>query len=130
MLKQTEFYESQIVHIEKLSAKAAQFGRLQLKDMGISEQVIDALDIEKLYSHQSEAISALLNGQNVVISTSTSSGKSMVYNIPVVNSLLNDPQTTAFYLFPTKALAQDQLRGLGTFLTRSRLEPTLAVTYV
>lgn len=68
--------------------------------------------IAELYSHQVRAIDAVNAGKHVVISTSTSSGKSLVFNVPVFEQLLSEPSAVALYMFPTKALAQDQLRAL------------------
>ena len=68
--------------------------------------------IKQLYSHQSEAVERSINGENVVIVTPTASGKTLCYNIPVVNQILKNPETRALYLFPTKALSQDQLKEL------------------
>jgi DEAD/DEAH box helicase domain-containing protein len=68
--------------------------------------------IEQLYTHQAEAIEAALAGQHVVLATSTASGKTLAYNLPVLHNLLGDPATCALYLFPTKALAHDQLTNL------------------
>ena len=68
--------------------------------------------IEQLYTHQSEAFAHVLGGRNVVTITPTASGKTLCYNAPVLNSILKDPSTRALYLFPTKALAQDQLAEL------------------
>ena len=65
--------------------------------------------IRELYSHQDEAIERALQGENVAVVTPTASGKTLCYTLPVLNALLNDPNSTALYLFPTKALAHDQL---------------------
>ncbi|HUU45346.1 MAG TPA: DEAD/DEAH box helicase [Acidobacteriota bacterium] len=64
--------------------------------------------ITRLYSHQAEAIAAARAGQNVVVVTPTASGKTLCYNLPVMNAVLADSSTRALYLFPTKALSQDQ----------------------
>lgn len=88
-------------------------------DHPISDALASALyetkniDASRLYSHQAAAINALHAGKNVIISTSTSSGKSLVYQLPVVQALEEDTESTALYVFPTKALAQDQKRALG-----------------
>jgi DEAD/DEAH box helicase domain-containing protein len=71
-----------------------------------------AKGIERLYSHQAEAANRIHCGNNVVIVTPTASGKTLCYNLPVLNSVLENPDTRALYLFPTKALAQDQLTEL------------------
>src|SRR5690606_7450858 len=60
-------------------------------------------------SHQGLAFEAVTQGRNVVVVTPTASGKSLCYNLPVLNTLLADPHATALYLFPTKALSEDQL---------------------
>ncbi|MDQ1408943.1 MAG: box helicase protein [Acidobacteriaceae bacterium] len=65
--------------------------------------------IDRLYSHQAAAAEAAHEGKNIVIVTPTASGKTLCYNLPVINAILENPDTRAMYLFPTKALAQDQL---------------------
>jgi DEAD/DEAH box helicase domain-containing protein len=64
--------------------------------------------IGQLYTHQAEAIQHTLTGRNVVVVTPTASGKTLCYNLPVLDAILKDPNARALYLFPTKALAQDQ----------------------
>jgi len=71
--------------------------------------VLEARGIARLYSHQAGAFDRIQAGSNVVIVTPTASGKTLCYNLPVLNLLLNDPGARAMYLFPTKALAEDQL---------------------
>ncbi|MBP6716552.1 MAG: DEAD/DEAH box helicase, partial [Acidobacteria bacterium] len=68
--------------------------------------------IDQLYSHQAEAVDHAMHGRNVVIVTPTASGKTLCYNVPVLDAILKDPASRALYLFPTKALAQDQLAEL------------------
>lgn len=68
--------------------------------------------IRCLYSHQAAAAQAVRAGRNVVVVTPTASGKTLCYNLPVLNAVLENPDTRALYLFPTKALAQDQLAAL------------------
>jgi DEAD/DEAH box helicase domain-containing protein len=71
-----------------------------------------ARGIEQLYTHQAEAFQYALAGRNVVTITPTASGKTLCYNAPVLDAILKDPSSRALYLFPTKALAQDQLAEL------------------
>jgi len=71
-----------------------------------------ARGIERLYTHQAQAIEHALAGRHVVVTTPTASGKTLCYNVPVMNGILADPSCRAMYLFPTKALAQDQLAEL------------------
>ncbi|PYR78538.1 MAG: helicase, partial [Acidobacteria bacterium] len=81
-------------------------------------QVLAARGIEQLYTHQSAAIDHTLAGRNVVITTPTASGKTLCYNAPVLSAILKDPSARALYLFPTKALAQDQLAELHELADR------------
>ena len=71
--------------------------------------------IVSLYSHQVEAWESARNGENVVLATGTASGKTLGYNLPVLAEWVENPQVRALYLFPTKALTQDQLSGLDAF---------------
>ncbi len=70
-----------------------------------------------LYNHQAAAVRAALSGQNVAVVTGTASGKTLCYNLPVLQTLLAQPEARALYLFPTKALAQDQAAALADLLT-------------
>ena len=79
--------------------------------------VIQKHGIEQPYVHQAKAMEAVLAGENVVLSTSTASGKTLAYNAPVLNTLLNDPEACALYLFPTKALAHDQIANLKSLVS-------------
>jgi DEAD/DEAH box helicase domain-containing protein len=93
---------------------------------GLHANLVGALKrrgIEQLYSHQAEAIDHVLAGRHVVIVTPTASGKTLCYNAPVLSAILTDPSTRALYLFPTKALAQDQLAELHA-LSESAAEGT------
>lgn len=66
--------------------------------------------ITRLYSHQAEALEIVRSGSDLVVATPTASGKSMTYNLPVIEDLSRNPSSTAIYLFPLKALAQDQIK--------------------
>jgi DEAD/DEAH box helicase domain-containing protein len=68
--------------------------------------------IAQLYSHQAEAFAHIATGRNIVVTTPTASGKTLCYNLPVLDAVLRDPAARALYLFPTKALAQDQMAEL------------------
>jgi DEAD/DEAH box helicase domain-containing protein len=68
--------------------------------------------INRLYTHQAEAIAKIGEGKNIVAVTPTASGKTLCYNLPVLNTVLENPQARALYLFPTKALSQDQVAEL------------------
>ena len=84
----------------------------------LAHGVVRALNqrgIDELYSHQARALELASQGKHVVVATPTASGKSLCYNLPILQALASDPTATALYLFPTKALSRDQeeaLRGL------------------
>ncbi len=75
-----------------------------------SRKILSQLGISALYAHQYRAIEKIRNGHHVVVSTPTASGKTLIYNLPVMERIMVNPQSRALYLFPLKALAQDQLR--------------------
>src|SRR6202795_5162027 len=77
-----------------------------------------AKGIQELYSHQALTAELVHDGENVVVVTPTASGKTLCYNLPILNAILEDADTRALYLFPTKALAQDQLAELHDLATR------------
>jgi DEAD/DEAH box helicase domain-containing protein len=82
---------------------------------GLDPRLVDALGrrgISRPYTHQAEAVGAALDGQDVCVVTSTASGKTLCYNLPVLDAILDDPRARALYLFPTKALSQDQYAEL------------------
>lgn len=86
----------------------------------LSQNLVNALyntkGITQLYSHQAEAINHLYNGHHVIVSTSTSSGKSLIYQLPMLHELETDHASRGLYIFPTKALAQDQRRSMKELL--------------
>jgi len=84
--------------------------------------------IETLYSHQARAFELASAGRHVVVATPTASGKSLCYNLPILQALASDPSATALYLFPTKALARDQEEALRAFMRDAELSIG-AVTY-
>ena len=79
--------------------------------------VLSREGIERLYSHQAEAIELIRNDKDVVLVTPTASGKTLCYNLPVLQRILEEPDTRALYLFPTKALAQDQMHEVHSLIT-------------
>jgi DEAD/DEAH box helicase domain-containing protein len=117
-LKQQSFYQNQLTHVQRIGARRGQYSSLERPLLRPLVEAVKAGGVARLYSHQSEAINAARNGQDVVIATSTASGKTLCYNLPVLEATLLDWQARALYLFPTKALAQDQLRSLKEFTAR------------
>ncbi len=71
--------------------------------------------IDQLYTHQVKAWEAAARGEHLIVTTGTASGKTLAFNLPVLDALAREPKQRALYLYPTKALAQDQLRSLGSF---------------
>lgn len=85
------------------------------------QQTLIASGIHSLYSHQLEAWTHARAGENIVLATGTASGKTLSYNLPVFASLLEDSSARALYIFPTKALAQDQFSNLHSLITNLQL---------
>lgn len=82
---------------------------------GLNPKLVEGLKkrgINDLYTHQRDAIEAVLDGKHICVVTPTASGKTLCYNIPVLNRLLDNPKARALYLFPTKALSQDQVHEI------------------
>ena len=93
-------------------ARDAQWAEFPAWVHGALVAAYGAKGIRQLYTHQNIAAEAVHAGKNVVVVTPTASGKTLCYNLPILNSILENPDTRALYLFPTKALAQDQLAEL------------------
>ncbi|MCJ7513605.1 MAG: DEAD/DEAH box helicase, partial [Anaerolineales bacterium] len=97
---------------------------------GLNARLVAALHelgLSPLYSHQAAALEASQAGENVVVVTGTASGKTLCYNLPVLQTLLSDPLARALYLFPTKALAQDQAAVLTGLLRALSAEDQVVV---
>jgi DEAD/DEAH box helicase domain-containing protein len=114
----------ELAHVELVPARDARFAPLP---EGLHPRVRDALaaqGIESLYGHQAEAWEAAARGEHFVVTTGTASGKTLAFNLPVLDALTREPKRRALYLYPTKALAQDQLRSLrllGSTLSRLKV---------
>jgi len=117
-LKSQRFYKGQIAHVERIPARKARHGRLKKPLPPLLQKALKRVGVARLYTHQAQAINAVREGQSVVVATSTASGKTLCYNLPVLEALITDWRARAFYLFPTKALAQDQLRSLRELTSR------------
>jgi DEAD/DEAH box helicase domain-containing protein len=98
--------------VRNYPARAAQWAEFPAWVDEKLKKAYSAKGIQQLYSHQAAAAEAVHAGKNIVIVTPTASGKTLCYNLPVLNAILGDTDTRAMYLFPTKALAQDQLAEL------------------
>ncbi|KAJ2808236.1 ATP-dependent 3'-5' DNA helicase, partial [Coemansia furcata] len=114
-LRRQPFYCGQIVESASVTEPAivAQYASLEHPvDARIWAVLRETRGIEQLYSHQAQAIDTIMGGSDVVVSTATASGKSIIYQLPIVDLLLRDPQARVLIIYPTKALAQDQLAAL------------------
>ena len=85
-------------------------------------EVLQRRGFERLYRHQAQAVDLVREGKNIVLVTPTASGKTLCYNLPVLQRILEEPETRALYLFPTKALAQDQMHEIHTLIQDLRAD--------
>ncbi len=110
-LKRDPRYAGQLAHVEELPPRPARFGLPRQALPAALQQFLRCQGIEQLYQHQAAALDAARSRQNVLVVSGTASGKTLCYNLPILETCLADPEARALYLFPTKALAQDQLKG-------------------
>ncbi len=107
-----------ISHWRTISAKPPVYGDFP---SNIDRRLIDVLakkGIKRPYTHQESAIKAVMENKDIVVVTPTASGKTLCYNVPVIDSILKSPDSRALYLFPTKALSQDQLSELHDLVNK------------
>ena len=109
-------FENRIIAEKTIPAKEAVFTDFPERLSPELKAFLVSQGIEKLYSHQVEMFETASEGKNIVITTSTSSGKTLSFLLPVVQKILEDPTTRAIFLYPTKALAHDQYRNLVPIL--------------
>ncbi|MCS7224656.1 MAG: DEAD/DEAH box helicase [Armatimonadetes bacterium] len=112
-LEKAEGYKGQIVKVLMIAERPSVFEDPDPPLPAALQRALQKVGIRSLYRHQSIALQEVRKGNNVAIFTPTASGKTLCYNLPVLEQLIQDPNTTALYLFPTKALAQDQLRKIN-----------------
>src|SRR5437868_5250486 len=112
--RETSSTDARVTAIRRLGAVAAQYTPFPDALDARLTGALAARGITELYTHQGQAMEHALAGRHVVAVTPTASGKTLCYNAPVLNAIVQDPSSRALYLFPTKALAQDQLAELHT----------------
>ena len=110
--------EEVLTAVRRIPAREADFRPLPAWLTSALCEAYRAKGIRELYSHQASSAELVRKGENVVVVTPTASGKTLCYNLPVLNAVLENPDTRALYLFPTKALAQDQLAELQDLAQR------------
>jgi DEAD/DEAH box helicase domain-containing protein len=110
--------EEVLTAVRQIPAREAKFRPVPGWVTSALSEAYRAKGIQELYSHQAATAELVRDGKNVVVVTPTASGKTLCYNLPVLNAVLENPDTRALYLFPTKALAQDQLAELQDLARR------------
>jgi DEAD/DEAH box helicase domain-containing protein len=108
-LRQSPRFRDRIAHIEVLPAREPEYGELGEPLPAALSRYLDARGI-RLYSHQCEAVEALRAGRNVILCTPTASGKTLGFDLPVFETLARDRRAAALFVYPTKALSNDQLK--------------------
>jgi len=118
-------YRGQMVRVERMAARPARYGEPQRPLPDALRQALASFGVERLFCHQVEAIDSLRGDQqdhgqdvratSVVVVTGTASGKTLCFQLPILECWLTDPTSTALFVYPTKALTQDQLRSLERY---------------
>ncbi len=110
-------YRDQIVHVEHLPPRPPAFREPAEPLHQRLESALRAAGLYPLYTHQAMAVDLARSGENVAVVTGAASGKTLCYNVPVLQSIMTDRASRALYVFPTKALAQDQRRALADLIS-------------
>lgn len=119
-------YSKRIEHIHNFKSKQAVYGELKDNLPLKLEQYLNEKKI-KLYSHQCEFIEKIRKGENILITTSTASGKTLCFNLPIFERLLNKKNITILYIYPTKALTNDQLKTLNEIETYLKIDTNASI---
>jgi len=116
-VKSLTSYKSQIVHSERLLPQQARYQQLDKPLHPALDMALHQAGLLPLYTHQAAAVNMAGSGKNVMVVTPAASGKTLCYNIPVLQAILSEKRSRALYLYPAKALAQDQLRSLTELIS-------------
>ncbi len=122
-------YKQQVVHIQSIPARDAIFNKLDEPVYPALQARLESLNLSSLYSHQARAVNAVRRGKNVMVATASASGKTLCYNVAVLEVILHDHSSQALYIFPTKALAQDQIRSLKELACPDIISPVACATF-
>ena len=114
----------ELAHLTTEPARAARAAPLPADLDRRVRQALDGAGVGELFTHQAEAWEAAARGEHLIVTTGTASGKTLAFNLPVLDALAREPKLRALYLYPTKALAQDQIRAL-TELKPPRIKPAI-----
>jgi DEAD/DEAH box helicase domain-containing protein len=118
---------AEVVHVERIASRPAQFADPDPPLPPGLAKALAAQGVQRLYSHQAAALELVRAGRDVVVATPTASGKSLVYTLPVLERLGQEPGATALFLFPLKALEQDQMAAINHLALSAGLGPVAAV---
>ncbi|MBE6486619.1 MAG: DEAD/DEAH box helicase [Methanosphaera stadtmanae] len=106
-----KWFRDRIEHVEEIPARRARYSQEKIEFPAPIHDYLEKQNI-KLYTHQYETLKEVRKGKNVIITTPTASGKTLSFTLPVIEDLTNNKNDTALYIYPTKALANDQLKSL------------------
>src|SRR2546428_8169024 len=112
-LKRQPGYDGQVVYERFVPPRTARYAELSPPLPPALLESLQAQGITRLYTHQVEAVASARQHRHVAVVTPTASGETLCYNLPVLETLMTDPETRSLYLFPTKALAHDEAEGLS-----------------
>ncbi|MGB2690694.1 MAG: DEAD/DEAH box helicase [Desulfobacterales bacterium] len=119
---------NQVVYHTVLPDHSARVSKPEKPWPKIIDRMIKSAGIQDLYRHQADAIDFIRSGRHLVVATPTASGKTLIYNLPVVENILKNPDSKALYIFPLKALAQDQLRTFEALMKHKKgVKPEIAI---
>jgi len=128
-LRASPRYADQIVLVHEEPPRAARYAEPAAPLSAPARAMLESRGIAHLYCHQAQALDAVRAGQNALIVTGTASGKSLCYQLPLLELLAADPEARALLLFPTKALCQDQFQSFSRALKAAGLKGVLAGVY-
>lgn len=120
-LQSSPAYRGQIVYSHTVEPREPVYADRAASVSQSSAAYLESLGIDRLYRHQAEAVDAIRGGTDVLVATGTASGKSMCYQLPLLEMLETDAEARAILLYPTKALAQDQFRAMNSHSFNFRL---------
>jgi DEAD/DEAH box helicase domain-containing protein len=118
-LKLNSYFKENIINWKTILERPAQTASFPTDLKPILEDGLKKRGIDKLYSHQKSAYESVMDGHSIVAVTPTASGKTLCYNLPVLQKILSNPEARALYIFPTKALAQDQKSEINEIIQTS-----------
>lgn len=128
-LKESPSYRGQIVYHARQEPRPARYADLDPPLLATAQRALNGLGIERVYCHQAQGMEAVRAGDDVLLATGTASGKSLVYQLAILELLQRKPEAKVLAIFPLKALAQDQLLGLRALLKLAGREDVLCGCY-